>query len=528
MQVQYTPPIAQCNQLKNRIGKEPSINFYAKFSRLRIVIGLTFCLLMTTCALAFPGTAIEAQGVSQSTYQGLVLQVDRTDSSNVTFSLLDHHGTPFTFHLSKSTQFTPHQAASQFTANLLVSVKAQSGVAGILNATSIQYQSKNKAPFELQGVVASVDQNSNLITLALSDGTVLPVTVKHVATIQTGSMIALNAQFSATSSLVASTYRIVAAHAAHFQARGIISHINARIHFLTLVSPSGTAFSIVEGAGQSAALHIGEKVEISGKSDTKGTLNAQTTSVEDATNQSLTVIGMVSLIDTTADTFALVDKQGNSSTVGASADLIASLQVGGVYQLEISIASDGSISATSILSSQGSDQGNTISLEGTIQFYDPTSGLLNLSTDDGQSVSLQISNQTTIVNSDGTAGTLASGQAIHTQVLLHTDGTYSVLKIEIQDASTSGDQMTFVGYILYYDSISGNLVINFGNNHRLMFDTNSNTQVNGASSLGVINSWSLINITVLVQPDGSYLATQVQVMGNYGSNSLYRSMKPYK
>jgi hypothetical protein len=30
------------------------------------------------------------------------------------------------------------------------------------------------------------------------------------------------------------------------------------------------------------------------------------------------------------------------------------------------------------------------------------------------------------------------------------------------------------------------------------------------------------------QPDGSYLATQVQVMGNYGSDSLYHSMKPYK
>jgi len=160
--------------------------------------------------------------------------------------------------------------------------------------------------------------------------------------------------------LVASKYRVIAAHAAHFQARGVVSHVNARIHFLTLVSPAGTSFSIIQGQSQLAALHIGEKVSIRGNSDTRGNLNGQSTSVEDATNHSLTVIGMVSTINTTASTFSLVDKQGNSSTLNASADQLASLQVGGVYQMEVSIAPDGSITVTSILSSQKAPSNSTM------------------------------------------------------------------------------------------------------------------------------------------------------------------------
>jgi len=130
------------------------------------------------------------------------------------------------------------------------------------------------------------------------------------------------------------------------------------------------------------------------------------------------------------------------------------------------------------------------------------------------------------VNKDGTPGTLASGQAIHALVRLHTDGTYSVLKIEIRDASGFGDQITFVGFFLYYDRYSGSLLINPGHHHRLLFATDSNTQIDGISSLDMADSWSIIKVTAQVQPDGSYLATQVQIMGAYGQNSSYHSIKP--
>ncbi|MBV9257709.1 MAG: hypothetical protein JO215_06795 [Ktedonobacteraceae bacterium] len=265
-------------------------------------------------------------------------------------------------------------------------------------------------------------------------------------------------------------------------------------------------------------------MDISGSSDNKGNLKLQSFSVENATNPSLTVIGMVSAIDTTASTFALVDKQGNTSTLNATSDQLSSLQVGGVYQMEVSIGSDGSLTLVQVLSSQGNNQGNTLSLEGTVQFYDASSGLLNMSTDDGQSFSLQTSNQTTIVNSDGTPGTLASGQAIHALVQLHTDGSYAVLKIEIQAPASTGNQMTFVGFFLYYDANSGNLIINPGHHHRLLFATDSNTQVDGASSLDAIDSWSIVNVTAQVQPDGSYLATLVQVAGSDNQGGYYSSM----
>ena len=468
---------------------------------------------MTTFMLAFSGTAIQARGVSQLTYQGLILQVDRTNSNDVTFSLLDHHGVTSTFHLTDSTQFTHNQSASQLAANLLVTVRAEAGTT-TLNARSMRIQEHNRATFALQGVVASVDQSANSIMIALSDGTMLSIAMPHVniATLQIGATIALKANFTRAGLLVASKYHIVASHTSHFHARGIVSHTNARVHLLTLVSPIGASFSVV--LNKTSAFSIGEKLDISGSSDNKGNLRMQSALVENSSNQYLTVIGMVSATNTTANTFSLVDKQGNSSTINASSDLLASLQTGGVYQMEVSIAADGSMTLTQILSSQGSDQGNTLSLQGTVQFYDASSGLLNMSTDDGQSFSLQANNQTTIVNSDGTTGTLASGQAVHALVQLHTDGTYTVVKIEIQDAASTGNQMTFVGFFLYYDNASGNLIINPGHHHRMWFATNSTTQVDGASSLDSIDSWSIINVTAQVQADGSYLATLVQVTNN--------------
>lgn len=525
MTVQNSPNNAQSTLLEIHTKRDRFSNYYHLFG-LRAFITLAFCMLMITGMLAFSGTAIQAKGVHQSTYQGIILQVDRTNSNDVTFSLLNGHGVPFTFHLTGSTQFAKHQSASQLNANQLVSVKATASTAGVLASTSIQLQGHNKAAFAVRGVVASVDQNSNSITIALSDGTMLTITVAHarIATIQIGATLTINAHFSTGGTLVASKYHIVATHS-HFQARGIISHINARVHLLTLVSPVGAAFSVVQGQKQSAVLHIGEKLDISGSSNNQGTLQMFSASVEDATSQYLTVIGMVSTTDTTASTFSLVDKQGNSSTVNASSDLLASLQVGGVYQMEVSIASDGSMTLTQILSSQGNDQGNTLSLQGTVQFYDPNSGLLNMSTDTGQSFSLQMDTQTTIVNSDGTTGTLASGEAIQALVQLHTDGTYSVLKIEIQATAGSGNQMTFVGFFLYYDNNSGNLIINPGYHHRLWFATNSTTQIDGASSLESITSWSIVNVTAQVQADGSYLATLVQVANNNNQNSNYRTMK---
>ena len=515
--MQNSPNNAQSTLIKIHTQKDSGSNSSRLFG-FRAFIALAFCLLMTIFMLVFSGTAIQAKGVSKLNYQGLILQVDRTNSNDVTFSLLDHHGTTSTFHLMTSTQFKHNQSASQLAVNLLATVRAEAGTTGTLNAKSVQIQEHNKATFELQGVVASIDQNANSIMLALSDGTMLTIAMPHtnIATLQTGATIALKAIFTNTGLLVASKYHIVAPHASHFHARGIVSHVNVRVHLLTLVSPVGASFSVLQG--KINAFVIGEKVDISGSSDNKGNLRVESASVENNNNQYLTVIGMISVINATAGTFSLVDKQGNSSTVNASSDLMASLQVGGVYQLEISIASDGSMTVSKVLSSQGSDQGNTISLQGTVQFYDASSGLLNMSTDNGQSFSLQANNQTTIVNSDGTQGTLASGQAIHALVQLLTDGTYTVLKIEIQDPASAGNQMTFVGFFLYYDNASGNLIINPGYHHRLRFNTNSSTQIDGASSLDSINSWSIVNVTAQVQADGSYLATLVQVTSDNQDN----------
>lgn len=515
----YSPSTARLKLLSQHTRLT---HVHGSIRSLRIIAALTCYLFAATVAVTFSGGTSFAKGVNLSTYQGVILQVDKTNSADVTFSLLDRGGNATTFHLTSSTQFAQHQSASQLKVNLFAIVKAKpnTGATGTLNAVWLLLQGRNQAPLTIQGVVTASDANQNIVTLALSDGTILTVSLPHTAitSIQTGSTIALNASFTASGSLAASRYRVITAHASHFRARGIISHLNTRVHLVTLVSPVGSAFSFKQSLSTASNLHLGEKITINGSSDNNGNLTMQAASVDNTNEQFLTVIGMVRSIDTTANTFSLVDKAGNSSTINATSDLLASLQVGGVYQLEVSIASDGSLTAIKIISSAGTNRGKTLSLEGTIQFYDATSGLLNISTDDGQSISLQISNQTTIVNTDGTAGVLASGQAIHAAVQLHVDGSYAVLKIEIQDSVSISDKMTFAGLFLFYDDTTGTLTISPAVDRRLSFATNNDTEVDGAASLDGIPSWFFVKVTVQVQSDGSYLATKVQVPNNFGDD----------
>jgi hypothetical protein len=453
----------------------------------------------------------------------VILQVDRTNKNDVTFSLLDRSGNPQTFHLTSGTQFGQHQSPSQLNANMLASIKATTGPGGILNAISVQLQGGNRAALTVQGVVASIDQTLQTVTLALNDGTMLTIALPQakIAQLQTGSTISVQAHFTNAGSLAASTYRVVAAHAAHFQARGIVSHINTRLHRLTLVSPSGASFSVAQGHTM-ATSSLDAKITISGSSDNQGNLQGQSVTTLDASGQSsLTVIGMVSAIDTTAGSFSLVDREGNTSAVQAGSDLLASLRTGGVYELAMTVASDGSITATQVLTVEGNDQGGTIPLQGTVQLYDATSGLLNIATDDGQSFTVQVNQQTVIVNSDATPGKLASGQAVRALLQLHADNSYTVLKIEILDGTGAGNQMTFAGLLLYYDDFNQKFTISIGIHQQGLFFVNSATTVVGASSMASIEDWSLLKVTAGVQADGSYLATVVEVIGGFGFDLRY-------
>jgi hypothetical protein len=479
--------------------------------------------LIAFATLAFPTSGVEAKDVSQATYQGLILQVDSTNRKDVTFSLLDRRGVSHTFHLLATTQFKTRQSAAHLKVNVFVTVVGKSATEGELDALSIRVQGPNRATLSLQGVVASITQSQQTMNLALNDGTVLDISMPRasMAHLQTGQSLAVKANFAADGSLVASTYRVIASHASHFQARGIISYVDMRLHVLTLVSPSGTAFSVLQkqnnGAHSTGSLRVGEKVMIAGNID-KGQLNGQSFSVENASEQQFTVIGMVSAIDTNGGTFSLVDEEGNVSTLNASADLLSSIVVGGIYEIEISIGSDGSLTALQILATEGNDQGGTLSLQGTVQFYDANSGLLNVSTDGGQPFTLLTNSQTQIVNSDGSSASLTRGEAITALVQIHADGTYNVLRVVVEDGSSSGDEITFVGFFNSYDDASGLLTITIGQGQLLSFATDGDTSLEGAPSFDAINVGSLIKLKAQVQSDGSYLALEVKVPDNGGSN----------
>ncbi|GAC1350537.1 MAG: hypothetical protein NVSMB27_33960 [Ktedonobacteraceae bacterium] len=477
-----------------------------------------------------PKHPIQHKKPQQIVYLGLVMQVDRTNSNDVTFSMLDRHNTPMTFHLTSSTQFVKHQSASQLAVNLHVAVKAKSNATGGLDATWVQIQQRNQAPLSLKGVVATVDHAQKSVTLALNDGTMLTITIIHasITKVKPGAILSLQAQFDRTGSLVASAYHITASRAGHFQVSGIISHINVRSHSLTLVAPSGASFSIVQShaSNTKGALHVGEKVKIGGSTDSKGNLNEQSVSVEKTNEQQLKLEGVVSAVDTTANTFSLIDEDGNIFTLNVDPGLLASIIVGGTYVVEASIAADGSLTAVTIVASQGNDQGNTLSLEGVVQAYDVNSGLLSFAGDNGESFTLLVNSQTQINADAGASAMLAVGQQIHATVQLNSDGkTYTALTIEIQDNASSGDEMTFGGSLLSFDATSGLLTISTSDSQTLSFATNAQTEINGALSLDTIPVGTILKIDAQVQPDGSYIATTVEVPDSQESDNSVRNVK---
>ena len=256
---------------------------------------------------------------------------------------------------------------------------------------------------------------------------------------------------------------------------------------------------------------MGEKVDVSGSTDNQGNLDEQSDSVENSNEQQLTLEGIVSSIDTTANTFSLIDEEGNVSTLNADPSLLTSIQVGGIYRVTATLAADGSLTAVKLEAHGGNDQGERLSLEGVVQTYDANSGMLSLAGDNGESFTLQVNSQTQISADDGASSTLASGQQIHALVQLNADGSYTALRIEIQDDASSGEEMTFSGSLQSYDATSGQLTISTDERQTLTFATNAQTEVEGVSSLAALPVGTLLRIEAQVQQDGSYLALKVEV-----------------
>ncbi len=458
----------------------------------------------------------------QPVYQGLILQVDSSNSSDIVVSTLDKQNTPMTFHVTSSTKFAAHQSAAQLAVNLLISVKDKTGASGELDATWINIQKRSQAPLNVQGVVTSTNQGQRSMTLALTDGTILTITITHknIPSTLLGASVSLQAHANTTGTLVASTYRIMASHAKHFQVQGIISHIDASNTHLTLVTPSGAAITIIQkhSAHATKTLHVGEKVEIRGSVDSKGNLDEQSVSIENTNEQHLTIEGVVSAIDPTTNTFSLIDNSGNVITLNANSSLLASIHVGGIYRVEATIQTDGSLTAIKIKVSEGDDQGNTFSLEGTVQTYDASTGTLTILGGNGETFTLIVNSQTQISADDGASSTLTSGQEIKVSVQHNADGSFTALEIEIQQNAETGVEITFDGAFQSYDTTSGQLVISTSAGQKLSFATNAQTKIEGTNSLNALPVGTLIKVKAQLQQDGSYVATKVGVPDTQGNN----------
>jgi len=447
--------------------------------------------------------------------QGVIALVDRTNVKDVTFSLLDHMGTSWTFHLTSKTHFAAHQSASQLAPNLVVRVNGVSTASGDWNATMVHLQ-QNTASLALQGVVAAIHTDKT-IDLALTDGTVAVVHLSSstMKAVHAGMQVAVQATFTSSGQLQTQQVRILAIHSTRFQVSGVVNHINARTHRLSLLTPQGSTFSILQPGVQKSTgrqaivLHIGEKVTISGTTDSQGNLDEQQVTVKRDQELQVEVIGTITAIDTIANTISIVDQDGNVTLLNTSTTLLASLQVGNTYQFSVTLASDGTLTVVKIDGAGGSDQKTPLNIDGVVQSYDANSNVMSLLGEDDQIFSLQVTNQTTITGDTQPSPALQQGQAVKVEALANADGTFTALAIEIRDTVSQGDPMTFVGTFQSYDSSGGQLTLTLDSSV-VVITTTTRTQVEGIASLSTIPPGSRVKVNVQIQHDGSYLALVVE------------------
>ncbi len=482
---------------------------------------LLCCLWLLTTLL--PGEMAQATNARHNTtrVQGVIVQVDHTNPKDITFSVLDNSGKSSTFHVIAQTHFALHQSAAQLAPNQIVHVDGVQNASGNWNATQVQLQ-HNTAALTLQGVVVAVHVDGT-IDLALTDGTVIVIhlSASAITSVHTGMLLMVRATFTSSNQLQAQQIHIQAQHASHYHVHGIINHISTYPALLSLVTPQGSTFSIVQPVAQkkgrqTPVLHVGEAVTVEGTTDSQGNLDEQQITVNAEHETHMELIATITAIDTTANTVAVVDQNGNVLLLYASATLVTSLHVGNTYQFSVTLASDGTLTVVNIDNADGnSHQGTRLDIEGIVQSYDTTTNLLSLLGDNTQLFAIQVTNQTKITGDASSSTSLQQGQTIQVEAQSNTDGTYTALTIEIQGSDSQSTTITFVGTFQSYDVTSGQLTLTLTlTSSTVAVTTTTQTQVNGVASLNAIAPGSYIKVKAQLQPDGSYLAFTVEVKGS--------------
>jgi len=94
-------------------------------------------------------------------------------------------------------------------------------------------------------------------------------------------------------------------------------------------------------------------------------------------------------------------------------------------------------------------------------------------------------------------------------------GGLDALQVELQHHAP----FNLPGTLQNYDSASGQLTLTTSGNSSIVFATTNSTTVEGAASLADIAIGTAISVGTLVQSDGSYLATTVEVESESGTGS---------
>jgi hypothetical protein len=118
-------------------------------------------------------------------------------------------------------------------------------------------------------------------------------------------------------------------------------------------------------------------------------------------------------------------------------------------------------------------------------------------------------------NKHSSASQLAINVVAEVKARANNSGGLDALQVVLQQNAS----FNLPGILQNYDSASGQLTLTTSGNISIVFATTNATTVEGAASLADIAIGTPISVGMLVQSDGSYLATKVEVESDSGTDS---------
>ncbi|NIR63832.1 MAG: hypothetical protein GWN00_02365, partial [Aliifodinibius sp.] len=238
----------------------------------------------------------------------------------------------------------------------------------------------------------------------------------------------------------------------------------------------------VEAELQSNGTYLADQIELEDDIEVEGV-------IQDIGSDSLIVMGVIFFVDANTE---IRDSHGNPIS-------FSDLQVGDFVEVEADLQPDGTYLATRI---ELEDDGEEIEVEGHIEAIGADSVVVN-------SIVFFVDSSTVILDDDNNPisfSDLEVGDEVEITAILRPDGTYLATRIKLEDDELG--EIEVEGHIeaIGADSVVVNSIVFFVNSSTVILDDDNNPI--SLSDLGVGDE---VEITAILRPDGTYLATRIKL-----------------